>query len=104
MSKILCIGDPHFKNSNLIEVEKFIVKITELARQKQPDFIVILGDLLHEHERLFTIPLNKATEFIDKMRNIAPTFILVGNHDMINHKQFLTKNHWLNSFEKVGTM
>ena len=40
-------------------------------KEKKPDFIVCLGDLLHNHERLNTMTLNKAYDFIHKMRNIA---------------------------------
>jgi DNA repair exonuclease SbcCD nuclease subunit len=62
--------------------------------------VVILGDLLDTHERIHTIPMNRAYEFINKMRNVIKTFVLVGNHDMINHEQFLTNNHWLNALKE----
>lgn len=97
---ILAVGDPHFKNSNIPEVELFIEKMEKLASELEPDLIVILGDLLDEHERIHTIPLNKAYEFINKMRAISKTYVLVGNHDMINHLQFLTENHWMNAMKE----
>ena len=100
--KVLFIGDPHFKIDNIPEVEVFINKVTELTENKKPDFIVIAGDLLHTHERLHTIALNKAYDFIDKMRTISPTYVLVGNHDMCNNSQFLTENHWMNGLKKMG--
>lgn len=78
----ICIGDPHFQVTNIQEVDLFIEKITELVKSKKPDICVILGDILHTHERLHTIPLNKAYEFIDNMRRITKTYVLVGNHDM----------------------
>ena len=61
---------------------------------------MILGDLLHHHERIHALSLNKAYEFIDKLRKEAFTYILVGNHDMINNQQFLTKNHWMNGLKE----
>ena len=82
MINILIIGDPHFKVENIKEVELFIDKIEKLANEKNPDLIIILGDILHDHERLHTIPLNKSYDFINRMRNIAKTYIIVGNHDM----------------------
>ena len=100
MANILIIGDPHFKVDNVSEVDLFIEKITILAQNKNPDLIIILGDVLHDHERLHTIPLNKAYEFVTIMRNIAKTYIIVGNHDLINHSQFLTNNHWLNALKE----
>tara|TARA_B100000073_G_C23729377_1_gene570312 strand:+ start:1705 stop:2718 length:1014 start_codon:yes stop_codon:yes gene_type:complete len=97
--KVIAIGDPHFKTSNILDVEKFIDRIQELASNEQPDIIVILGDLLHEHERLHTTPLNKAYEFVRKMSEISKTYVIVGNHDLINNQQFLTQNHWMNAMK-----
>ena len=88
---VLFIGDPHFMVTNIPEVEIFIERITKLATDKKPDLIIIAGDLLHTHERLHTLPLNKAYEFVDKMRKITKTYVLVGNHDYIQNQQFLIR-------------
>jgi hypothetical protein len=96
---MICIGDQHFQNNNIPEVELFIERIEKLCLEKKPDRIVLLGDLLHYHEKIFTQPLNKAYEFIDKMRKISKVMVLVGNHDMVNHMQFMTDNHWLNGLK-----
>jgi len=80
--KILAIGDPHFKTDNIDEVNMFIERLEKLAINEQPNLIVILGDILHTHERLHVSPLNKAYELVEKMRKISKTVVLVGNHDM----------------------
>lgn len=49
--KVLAIGDPHFMITNIKNVELFMEKIYLLIESQQPDLIVMLGDLLHEHER-----------------------------------------------------
>ncbi len=98
--KILAIGDQHFKTDNICEIETFISKIKDIASSTKPDLIILLGDLLHTHEKIHTAPLNKALEFIDNMRKIAYVFVLVGNHDYINAVQFLSENHWLNSLKE----
>jgi DNA repair exonuclease SbcCD nuclease subunit len=82
MTTVLCIGDPHFKVENIPEIDLLINRIENIALERKPDIIICLGDLLHTHERLHTTPLNKAYEFINKMRNITKTYVLVGNHDM----------------------
>jgi len=97
---ILCIGDPHIQVNNIPEVDLFIERLINLATEKQPDLIVILGDVLHTHERLHTTALNKAYEMIDNMRLISKTYVLVGNHDMCNNQQFLTENHWLSGMKE----
>ena len=97
--RIIAIGDTHFRVDNIHIVEILIKKIVELLNKDPPDLIVLLGDILHDHERLHTIAMNKAYEFITLLRDIAPVYILVGNHDMINHDQFLTNNHWMNALK-----
>lgn len=97
--KIITIGDPHFKVDNIPEVELFVDKLLELCEAESPDLIVCLGDILHTHERVHVTPLNKAYDFIKKLRDVAPTYVLVGNHDYIQNQQFLTTNHWMNGMK-----
>lgn len=99
-TKIIVIGDQHFTTKNIPEIEAFIKVMTDIAMSTKPDLIVLLGDLLHTHEKINTVPLNKAYEFINNMRNIATTYVIVGNHDYINASQFLTTNHWLNGIKE----
>jgi DNA repair exonuclease SbcCD nuclease subunit len=79
---VVAVGDPHFQTTNIPEVNMFIDRLEALCNELKPDLIVILGDLLHTHERLHVTPYNKALEFVTRMRNITETVVLVGNHDM----------------------
>lgn len=98
--KVIAIGDPHFRVDNIPEVNLFIDKIEELCKKENPDFIVILGDVLHTHERIHTVPLNKAYEFIERLKKICQIFVLVGNHDMTSNQNFLNENHWMNGMKQ----
>jgi DNA repair exonuclease SbcCD nuclease subunit len=98
--KIIFIGDPHIQVTNLPEFEIFMKRLIILATEQSPDLIVIAGDLLHNHERLHTLALNKAYDMVNDMRIIAKTYVLVGNHDMCNNQQFLTQNHWMNGMKE----
>ena len=100
MTTFIVIGDPHIQTVNITEFNLFMERLFSLIEERLPDIIVVLGDLLHTHERLHTTALNKAYEFIDKLRNYAPTYTLVGNHDMINNQQFLNQNHWMNGMKE----
>lgn len=93
--KILCIGDPHFKITNLPECDILISSILKLIEDTIPDLVVIMGDILDTHERLHTICLNKAVKFIRKISKHTKVYVLVGNHDMISHQEFLSENHWM---------
>jgi len=79
---VVAVGDPHFQTTNIPEVNMFIDRLENMCKEVKPDLIVILGDLLHTHERLHVTPYNKALEFVSKMRDITETVVLVGNHDM----------------------
>lgn len=103
MKPILVIGDPHFQTNNVQESNDFMTKLFNLnvCKTKSVEAIVVLGDLLHTHERLHTTPLNLVSSFIQKLSNVAPTYVLVGNHDYINNQQYLTKNHWMNTLKHL---
>lgn len=100
VSTVLCIGDPHIQVANIPETDLLIERLVNVAKEKLPDLIIVLGDVLHTHERLHTIALNKAYEMIDKLRLISKTYVLVGNHDMINNQVFLNENHWLSGMKE----
>ena len=72
-TKVIFIGDPHIQINNIKEVNIFIERVICLIKEKKPDFVVIAGDILHNHERLHTTSLNKAYEFIDKVRSVSKT-------------------------------
>jgi DNA repair exonuclease SbcCD nuclease subunit len=96
---VLTIGDPHFRIDNLDDISVYISRIESLVKNEKPNFVVILGDLLHCHERIHTTVLNKAYTFINRLRKYTPVYILVGNHDYINNSQFLSDNHWMNAMK-----
>lgn len=96
--KVLAIGDTQFQTENITEVELFIDRLENLISTLEIDFIVMLGDLLHTHERIHVLPLNCAYRFVNVLRNKAPTYILVGNHDM-GTLTFHTETHWMNGMK-----
>lgn len=95
MTNILFIGDPHFQITNIPEVDLFIEKITVYAQEHKPQLICIAGDVLHTHEKIHTTVLNKAYTLVNNLRIHSPVYILVGNHDYINNRQYLTDSHWM---------
>ena len=104
--RILFIGDPHVKTDNhdaiallLLETERVLREIADEFTNSKVDAIVVAGDVLHYHERLFTPALNCALAFLDRLRRLAKTYVLVGNHDAINNSIFLTDQHWMNALK-----
>ncbi len=98
MNYFLCIGDPHFKLDNIEDTRQFISNLDKyLSAHDEINYIVVMGDVLHTHEKLHTTALNVAVDFfkmlVSHKRNI---YCLVGNHDATSNTIFLTTNHWMN--------
>lgn len=98
--KVLCCGDPHFQPNNTVETSLLSQRFIEQALIHKPDFIVVLGDLIHTHERGHIPSMNNAYDFLDKLRKIAPTYCLIGNHDILHNKCFLTRIHGFNPLKE----
>lgn len=99
----LIIGDPHFKISNIRETNEMSDAIIKIALQKNPDIIVVLGDVLDRHETIHVSPLTRATKFLADLMEIAPTYVLIGNHDLKNNRQFLSDEHPFVSLKNWGS-
>ncbi len=95
--KALFIGDPHIRVENFEAFDRLQALIED--RCKDIDLIVVAGDVLHYHERLHTLALNKAIDFLTQLGRMAHVVCLVGNHDMINNQQFLSSNHWMHHYK-----
>lgn len=89
----LVIGDPHIKITDLQASIEMTEAITRVAQEKKPDFIVCLGDTLDRHETIHTEPLTVATKWFMQLCQIAPVYLLIGNHDRVNNSDFLTDRH-----------
>ena len=99
MIKVLVIGDPHFKVDNVPESDEMTSKLVKLAKEIKPNFIVVLGDVLHRHEKIHVSPLMRAEKMIRYLSEISPTFVLVGNHDRPNNSTYLTDEHPFNAMK-----
>jgi DNA repair exonuclease SbcCD nuclease subunit len=102
--RILLIGDQHIKVDNIKIAKILCSRLKEFLKNKSFDMIVSMGDLLHTNERLHTIALNEAINYLQILASHSPTFVLVGNHDYINCAQYLSENHWLNCVKSVPNL
>lgn len=104
--KILAIGDPHFRTDNVEETQNFSNELKKyLEKNDDIEVIIVLGDILHTHEKLHTDALNTAVNFFKMLVSFKKnTFVLVGNHDATSNSIFLTTNHWLNILKEWGNI
>jgi DNA repair exonuclease SbcCD nuclease subunit len=89
--KIFVIGDPHFKSKNALETTEMSNKIYQHIHELNPDFIVVLGDVLDTHETIHVGPLCRATDFLFRLSSMSKhLYIIIGNHDRVSNAVFLT--------------
>lgn len=79
--KILRVGDPHAKVSNLDEMKALILFVVSIAQQYNVNRIELLGDLFHTHAVLRLEVVQFWSWALDLLGKICPTVVLVGNHD-----------------------
>lgn len=91
--RALVIGDPHFKVSNVRETDAMVDAITRTVSERQPDIVIVLGDVLDRHETIHVSPLTRSVKFLLHLMAMVPTFVLIGNHDLKNNRQFLSDEH-----------
>lgn len=73
----------------------------EIINHGSIDFVVILGDLLDNHDKIDMRAYNRMEYFIHRISELKPTYILVGNHDRPNNKVYLsTTEHIFNPFKR----
>jgi predicted MPP superfamily phosphohydrolase len=99
-TKVLFVGDPHFKIKNVEYIPLFTSKVVAVAESADLDFVVVAGDLLDNHDKLDVEPFNLALNFINLLSQKNKVFVLVGNHDYKNNQQFLSNHHWMNALKK----
>lgn len=105
MLTALVIGDPHFKVNNTVDTDEMTVQMINIVKDKKPDFVVVLGDVLDRHENIHMTPLIKSISFLRQLQDLAPLYIIIGNHDRKNNKVYLNEEHpftalkyWDNTF------
>ena len=101
MSRILAIGDTHFKTDNY-EDSIILTNTVKDILKDNPDIstVIVLGDILHNHEKIHTFALNVAINFFKTILSCnVKCFCLVGNHDATTNTIFLTDNHWMNALK-----
>lgn len=99
MTKILFIGDLHFKKTNTDKTDKILEII--LNSKTKYAFVVLLGDILHTHDKIDMWCHIRACNFIKSIASIFKTFVIIGNHDRPNNKVFCLKG--VNAFSSISS-
>ena len=80
--KIAHFGDTHIRNLKYHDVYRQVFdNIYEVLREEQPDYIIHCGDIAHTKTQLSPEFFDLAGDFLRNLADIAPTHIILGNHD-----------------------
>ena len=80
--KIAHIADTHIRNYKYHrEYRAIFDEIYDRLKAEQVDYIVHCGDLAHTKTQLSPEYFDLATSFLKNLADIAPTYIILGNHD-----------------------
>lgn len=86
------ISDLHFRSKIRLEYEECIKNILKYANdlKDEIDFIVCLGDSLDGHDRIEMSAFHDVILLFEQLKDIAPLYILIGNHDRTTKTDFLS--------------
>lgn len=70
-----------YRQNMIIELGKFMGKLVE---SEKPDLIINCGDTFDQHT-VTSYDIDVASEFFKQFPNNVEHYVLVGNHEMINH-------------------
>lgn len=95
MTSYLVIGDPHFRECSMTDMEMFSEEVLKLAREHSNEIkaVVVLGDVMDRHGILHQKPYHQACKFLFDLSKIKHTYCLIGNHDFDNPSKYLPDNH-----------
>jgi len=97
--KILRIGDPHIRPSNIEEADRLMAFAKEIVLNLKVERLEILGDLFHTHAVIRLEVLEFWNKWLQVFRDIVDTIVLVGNHDMSG--DFHSDSHALTVFKRL---
>jgi len=99
--KILRVGDPHIRPSNIPEAEKLMQFVLTLVKNAKVDRLELLGDLFHTHAVVRLEVLEFWNKWLQVFSDIIETVVLVGNHDQGGDHHSGT--HALEVFKRINS-
>ena len=82
MAKVAHIADTHIRNLKYHEEYRAAFNnLYEILKEKEVDYIVHCGDIAHTKTQISPEFVEMAASFFKNLAEIAPTYIILGNHD-----------------------
>ena len=82
MTKLAHISDTHIRNLKYHQDYRACFKqMYQILREQEVDYIIHCGDIAHTKTQISPEFVEMASEFFKNLEQIAPTYIILGNHD-----------------------
>ena len=80
--KFAHIADTHIRNLKFhYEYRKVFDRLYEILKEQEVDYIIHCGDIAHTKTQISPEFVEMAAGFFTNLAAIAPTYIILGNHD-----------------------
>lgn len=90
----IAIGDPHISDRHIEMTIEALNNTYEIVKsRKDISFVVVMGDVFDRHNNLKMDHMKIAFDWLKKLSSVIHTYVLVGNHDRISNKDFLSSIH-----------
>jgi metallophosphoesterase superfamily enzyme len=99
MARVLVVGDLHFCERSAKIIPWVIRGVLQTIRDRQPDLVVVLGDILDRFRIIDSVWHSKATKFLTNIAKLCRLLLLIGNHDIPNKNYFMSGKHGFTAFK-----
>ena len=83
---IIVLSDLRIQPNNIFIVKIFIQLLVEYITNNNPDFVVILGNILHHRRKIFVECMNIAISMFKSIANICELYVIIGPYDIIDSR------------------
>ena len=88
------IGDIHISDRHLpLTAEALTNTAIYCNKVTDVDFVVVMGDVFDKHDNMKMTHMKMAFDFLRKLAEKKTTIVLVGNHDRVNNRDFMSDVH-----------
>lgn len=92
-TRMLFVGDPHFDETNTTTTNILHKETLSLIKSYRPHAVVVMGDILDRYESVKTPVQRRAVKFLEDIAKVSYLIVLMGNHDIRNHEDYLSRVH-----------
>lgn len=100
-ARIVAISDLHYHQ---VYQKKRFSKLFDAIKKQNPDYICIPGDLIDTVDVLEEADMTPLMDFFKNLATIAPTMLVLGNHDIEKKAQYCYPKKWVEELNQIPNL